>query len=363
MTNPENDSDTRLFRFDKKMFLELATKDEQDKRLAYGNVVTQIYIEEKDGAELKTELKKLKDEKQVSDLKRKLEIDDSQNREEIEKRKNEREREERERERDIEDNEVVKILIEYNRIIKSISKPILNNYMMYLDKDIKIEVKNEKIEVKNGVNVVNVNNINVIGDVDKKNYIEKIIKSTVGSDINKLNDIIDRRHIFIITDINIIQKWDNENNIISKYIDIYKKLNEAKEHLDKATADANAAKKAAAEAKGVAEAAAAAKGVAEAAAAKKAEAEAEAAATGVAEAAAAMEEYLDANKNANKKAITFENKINNVKVHLRDNKAPLAVEQLIKTAGLDYTGYEAIQSINTLNKNVEEFNNIFGIDN
>ena len=322
MTNPENDSDTRLFRFDKKMFLELATKDEQDKRLAYGNVVTQIYIEEKDGAELKTELKKLKDEKQVSDLKRKLEIDDSQNREEIEKRKNEREREERERERDIEDNEVVKILIEYNRIIKSISKPILNNYMMYLDKDIKIEVKNEKIEVKNGVNVVNVNNINVIGDVDKKNYIEKIIKSTVGSDINKLNDIIDRRHIFIITDINIIQKWDNENNIISKYIDIYKKLNEAKEHLDKATADANAAKK-----------------------------------------AAAMEEYLDANKNANKKAITFENKINNVKVHLRDNKAPLAVEQLIKTAGLDYTGYEAIQSINTLNKNVEEFNNIFGIDN
>ena len=87
MAPTENDSDTRLFRFDKKMFLELASDDEQDNSHAYGNVVTQIYIDEKDG----TELKKLKDEKQVSDLKRELKIDDLQNTEVIEKRKKEKE--------------------------------------------------------------------------------------------------------------------------------------------------------------------------------------------------------------------------------------------------------------------------------
>jgi len=72
----------------------------------------------------------------------------------------------------------------------------------------------------------------------------------------------------------------------------------------------------------------------------------------------AMKEYLDANK----KATTFQEKLNNVKVHLRDNKGTLPVEQLIQTAELNAESYKAIQSINTLDEYVNEFNEIFNIN-
>lgn len=71
-----------------------------------------------------------------------------------------------------------------------------------------------------------------------------------------------------------------------------------------------------------------------------------------------LKEYLTKIKNSN----LFKEKIKNVKQYLRDEDN-LEDSELINAAELDNTGYEAIQSINTLNENVEEFNKIFGIDN
>jgi len=72
-----------------------------------------------------------------------------------------------------------------------------------------------------------------------------------------------------------------------------------------------------------------------------------------------LKEYL---KKTNKNSDLFKEKIKNVKQYLIDEDN-LEDSELINAAELDNTGYEAIQSINTLNENVEEFNKIIGIDN
>ena len=326
MTNPENDSDTRLFRFDKKMFLELATKDDEDKRLAYGNVVTQIYIEEKDGAELK----KLKDEKQVSDLKQELSIDNSQNREAIEKRTRDRERERVKKEREINENAVVTSLTKYNKIFKNITMPKLNNYMMYLDKEISIEVIDDKIVVKYRDKKVVEDDVDKIDDVNKKKYIKKIIKKIYS---DEFKDIISKRSDIIENKLSKIKAWKDKNNIISNiFIDDQIK---AKERLDHAKNEMSAAK---AEAKA------------------DAEAEVKTASASLEAANKALNLYLE---NANKSA-PFDGVKDKIKDYLMDNDE-LGKRELIGYAGLNDESYKAIQSINTLDENVDKFNKIFNI--
>jgi hypothetical protein len=382
MTNPENDSDTRLFRFDKKMFLELATKDEQDKRLAYGNVVTQIYIEEKDGAELK----KLKDEKQVSDLSKILSIDDSQNREAIEKRKKEKEIERVKKEREINENAVVTSLTKYNKIFKNITMPKLNNYMMYLDKEISISidddnnivVKYNKKFVKDKNNDIDDETDVLIDNIDgvNKNYI-KTIKKKIYSD--ELKAIISKRSNFIGVNLSKIEAWKDDNNIISN--NVIEELNLAKERLDVSTAEAKEAEAKEAKAKvkeaeakeaeaKVEEAEAKATGaeveVAETTDAKVVEAEADvkAADADVKTAEAAVEtaddnltKYID---EARKSPPPFDDKIKDVKDYLMA-KDDFNNKDLIHYAGLNQKSYIAIENINTLDEHVKEFNQKFNI--
>lgn len=359
MAPTENDSDTRLFRFDKKMFLELASDDEQDNSHAYGNVVTQIYIEEKDG----TELKKLKDEKQVSDLKRELKIDDLQNTEVIEKRKKEKEIERAKKERRINENEVVTSLTKYNKIFKNITMPKLNNYMMYLDKKISISIDddnnivvkyNEKF-VKDTKSDIDDETDVLIDDIDgvNKNYI-KTIKKKIYS--NELKDIISKRYNFILNDLSKIELWKDDNNIISN--NVIEELKQAKERLDVPTAEAKEAK-----AK-VKEAETTDAKVVEAEADVKAADAAEAAATDVKAAKAAVE-TADANlrkhiEKAGDAPPPFDDKIKDVKDYLMA-KDDFNNKELIDYAGLNDISYEAIQSINTLDEDVYKFNKIFHI--
>lgn len=183
MSKTENDSDTKLFRFNKKMFLKLVPDEEQDKSYAYGKVVTQIYIEEKDGAELK----KLKDEKQVSDLKQELSIDDSQNREAIEKRERQRKRDEKSKEITINENDVVRNLNNYSTILKDIDLSKLINYMMYLDEGIKIYDDDVDDDVDDDSEGIKINDdhkiiINVKKLKNKEKYLKKINDASLNGD-------------------------------------------------------------------------------------------------------------------------------------------------------------------------------------
>ena len=326
MSKTENDSDTKLFRFNKKMFLKLVPDEEQDKSYAYGKVVTQIYIEEKDGAELK----KLKDEKQVSDLKQELSIDNSQNREAIEKRTRDREREREKKESKINNNEVVISLTEYNTIFKKINMQKLNNYMMYLDKEISIEVIDDKIVVKYRDKKVVEDDVDKIDDVNKKKYIKKIIKKIYS---DEFKDIISKRSDIIENKLSKIKDWKDKNNIISNiFID---NQIEAKERLDHAKNEMSAAK---AEAKA------------------DAEAEVNTASASLEAANKELNQYLE---NANKSA-PFDGVKDNIKDYLMDNDE-LGKRELIGYAGLNDESYKAIQSINTLDENVDKFNKIFNI--
>ena len=374
MAPTENDSDTRLFRFDKKMFLELASDDEQDNSHAYGNVVTQIYIEEKDG----TELKNLKDEKQVSDLKRELQLDDLQNTEVIETRKKEKEIERVKKERKIINNDMVTSLTKYNKIFKNITIPKLKNYMMYLDIKISINVEGNEIvvrydnePVKDKIDSIDVDEVN-------KRYIKTIIKKNYSPE---LKDIISKRSDFINNDLPKIKLWEDDNNIISN--NLIDDLILAKERLDMSTAeakvaeatvtDAEAAPKKAADAEAAAEGTEAAaapvapEGTEAATAAAdsvtEAKAAVEAAKAAVTEAKADVEaantnltKYIDARKSSP----PFDDKIKDVKDYLtaRDN---FNNKDLIKYAELNETSYQAIKSINTLDEDVHNFNRIFHI--
>ena len=374
MAPTENDSDTRLFRFDKKMFLELASDDEQDNSHAYGNVVTQIYIEEKDG----TELKNLKDEKQVSDLKRELQLDDLQNTEVIETRKKEKEIERVKKERKIINNDMVTSLTKYNKIFKNITIPKLKNYMMYLDIKISIDVEGNEIvvsydnePVKDKIDSIDVDDVNKI-------YIKTIIKKKYS---RELKDIISKRSNFINNDLPKIKLWEDDNNIISN--NLIDDLILAKERLDMSTAEAKVAEATVTDAeaapKKAADAEAAAEGTEAAAApvAPEGTEAATAAADSVAEAKAAVEaakaavteakadveaantnltKYIDARKSSP----PFDDKIKNVKDYLtaKDN---FNNKDLIKYAELNETSYQAIKSINTLDEDVHNFNRIFHI--
>lgn len=361
MAPTENDSDTRLFRFDKKMFLELASDDEQDNSHAYGNVVTQIYIEEKDG----TELKKLKDEKQVSDLKRELKIDDLQNTEVIEKRKKEKEIERVKKERKINENEVVTSLTKYNKIFKNITMRKLNNYMMYLDKKISINVDDDKIVVTYDGEPVKDKN-DSIDDVTQ-NYIKTIKQKTYSDELkDELKDIISKRDNFILNDLSKIELWKDDNNIISN--NVIDELIPAKERLDVSTAEAKAKVKEA-EAKAtatsaevvettdVADSATAAADSVTAADVEAAKAAVEAANADVRAANANLRKHIEKAGNA---PPPFDDKIKDVKDYLM-NKDVLDNKELIDYAGLNDISYEAIQSINTLDEDVYKFNKIFNI--
>lgn len=363
MAPTENDSDTRLFRFDKKMFLELASDDEQDNSHAYGNVVTQIYIEEKDG----TELKKLKDEKQVSDLKRELKIDDLQNTEVIEKRKKEKEIERVKKERKINENEVVTSLTKYNKIFKNITMPKLNNYMMYLDKKISIYVEgNEIVVTYDGEPVKDKNDSiddvtqNYIKTIKKKIYTDElktIKKKKIYSD--ELKAIISKRSDFIKNDIFKIKLWEDDNNIISN--NVIDELIPAKERLDVSTAEAKAKVKEA-EAKATATSA---EVVETTDVADSATAAADSVTAADVEAAKAAVETADANlrkhiEKAGDAPPPFDDKIKDVKDYLMA-KDDFNNKELIDYAGLNDISYEAIQSINTLDEDVYKFNKIFNI--
>lgn len=371
MSKTENDSDTKLFRFNKKMFLKLVPDEEQDKSYAYGKVVTQIYIEEKDGAELK----KLKDEKQVSDLKQELSIDDSQNREAIEKRERQRKRDEKSKEITINENDVVRNLNNYSTILKDIDLSKLINYMMYLDEGIKIydddvdddvDDDSEGIKINDDhkiiINVKKLKNkekyLKKINDAslngDKKNYLIKILEKIKTS---KANNLINKRSNFINDKLSKITEWEDDNNIIKNtFIENYISANA---RLIAANGAKIATEAKAAEAAEAAAAAAAATAASASGSGAAAAAEAAAEAQNIMnEAQNKLKEYLTKIKNSN----LFKEKIKNVKQYLRDEDN-LEDSELINAAELDNTGYEAIQSINTLNENVEEFNKIFGIDN
>lgn len=359
MAPTENDSDTRLFRFDKKMFLELASDDEQDNSHAYGNVVTQIYIEEKDG----TELKKLKDEKQVSDLKRELKIDDLQNTEVIEKRKKEKEIERVKKERKINENEVVTSLTKYNKIFKNITMRKLNNYMMYLDKKISINVDDDKIVVTyDGEPVKDKNDSiddvtqNYIKTIKKKKYsdeLKTIKKKKIYSD--ELKAIISKRSDFIKNDIFKIKLWEDDNNIISN--NVIDELIQAKERLDVSTAEAKEAEAKATATSAEVEETTDVADSATAAADSVTAADVEAAKAAVEAANANLKKYIE---NAGKSPPPFDDKIKDVKDYLM-NKDVLDNKELIDYAGLNDISYEAIQSINTLDEDVYKFNKIFNI--
>ena len=374
MSKIENDSDTKLFRFNKKMFLKLVPDEEQDKSYAYGKVVTQIYIEEK--ADPGAEFKRLKDEKQVSDLKKTLQIDDLQNREEIEKRERQRKRDEKSKEITINENDVVRNLNNYSTILKDIDLSKLINYMMYLDEGIEINVEKLTNEDEYLKTIEN-SSLNE----DKKKYLTKILKKNRSL---KDNNLINKRRKFINDELSKITEWEDDNNIIKNtFIENYIS---AKNSLDKAAAEVEAAKKA--KDATAAEVAAATQRTGPEANAqqeaeekvkeaeekvkeaeekvKEAEEKVKKAVEAVAAADNKLKEYL---KKTNKNSDLFKEKIKNVKQYLRDEDN-LEDSELINAAELDNTGYEAIQSINTLNENVEEFNKnvgefnkILGIDN
>lgn len=219
MSKIENDSDTKLFRFNKKMFLKLVPDEEQDKSYAYGKVVTQIYIEEK--ADPGAEFKRLKDEETKTELRRNLQIDDNYEQKKLREIEEERAREIEDKKRNTRNNEIVIMLKAYLEKYDNITRNQRDiiDLINYVDNNVmeKYDIK----DIKNGLD----STISQYEDKKKNKEISKYQEAVKlfdnNEDVKKGKEYADKQ----IED--LLESVSSENNSekLNQKIEIFKNKN------------------------------------------------------------------------------------------------------------------------------------------